>query len=416
MTTAGEQKLSIEWWPLERPTPYGRNPRNAPEAAIAKVAGSIAEFGWQQPIVVDGEGVIIAGHTRLLAAQRLGLSEVPVTVAAGLSAQQVKAYRLTDNRSAQESSWDLDLLPLELSELLEAEYELEGTAFDPDEIAELLSAPNPGQCDPDSMPKASEEPRSKRGDLWILGEHRLLCGDATDGDDVRRLMDGRRAVLMATDPPYLVDYAGGSHPASEANGGKRGEDPDKHWDAYLDAEQAVSFYVAFLEAALEVALIERPAIYQWFAILRSEIIWPAWRQLGLLPHQVLIWRKTRSVLTHSHYMWDFEPILYGWPEGRAPARKPPSDAKAVWEIASAIEDGASGLHPTQKPVETIRRPIRYHTAPGELLYEPFCGSGTALIAAEEQGRTCYALELAPAFVDVAVDRWEAFSGQEARRG
>ena len=165
--------------------------------------------------------------------------------------------------------------------------------------------------------------------------------------------------------------------------------------------------------ALAEALTEAPAIYQWFGVMRADIVFESWRAVGLLPHQMLIWLKTRTVLTHSHFMWNYEPFMYGWVAGRKPAMKPPADARAVWEIASGIEDGASGIHPTQKPVETIRRPITYHTQPGGLLYEPFSGSGTALIAAEETGRTCYAMELSPAFVDVAVMRWQNFSGKSA---
>jgi DNA modification methylase len=149
--------------------------------------------------------------------------------------------------------------------------------------------------------------------------------------------------------------------------------------------------------------------------MRTEVIWAAWREVGLLPHQVLIWLKSRSVLTYSHYMWNYEPFMYGWPVGHMPKRKPPPDARAVWEIASRIEDAPGSVHPTIKPVETIRRPIAYHTTPGGLIYEPFCGSGTALIAAEELGRTCYALELSPTFCDVAVARWQAFTGKSASR-
>jgi DNA modification methylase len=363
---------------------------------------------------------LIAGHTRLLAAQRLGLERVPVHVATDLTPQQVRAYRLMDNRSAQETSWDMDLLPLELSELADFEFDLALTGFEPDELAAFLAEETEGLTDPDAVPDVPEEPVSKPGDLYLLGEHRLLCGDATSAEDVTRLMAGKRASLMATDPPYLVDYAGGQHPSSEANGGivdgVRVGHEEKHWDTYIDHEHSVEFYVEFLRCALDHALTDHAAIYQWFGIMRTEVIWQAWREVGLLPHQVLIWKKTRSVLTYSHFLWNFEPMIYGWRQGHVPKLKPPADAKAVWEIGSAIEDGASGIHPTQKPVETIRRPLSYHTKPGGLIYEPFSGSGTALIAAEEMGRTCYAMERAPQFVDVAVARWQAFTGKQAARG
>lgn len=406
-------ELKVAWWPIERPAPYERNPRIVPEPAIAKVAASIAEYGWKVPLVVDADGLIITGHTRLLAAKRLGLAEVPVIVASDLSAAQVKAYRIADNRTAQETSWDLDLLPGELGDLLGLDYDLDLLGFEADELAEIFAAPTAGLVDPDEVPEAPLEAVSKPGDLWLLGRQRLLCGDATQADDVRRLMDGARAGLMATDPPYLVDYSGGSHPPTRANGGKAGKAYEKGWDAYVDAEHSVAFYRDFLIAAVKHALGPAPAIYQWFGITRIEVVLAAWREAGLLAHQVLIWRKTRAVLTYSDYLWDYEPMLYGWVAGKRPARRPPAESRAVWEIESKIADGATGIHPTQKPIELFRRPIAYHTKPGELIYEPFSGSGTALIAAEMTGRVCYALEISAQFCDVAVARWSRFTGKEA---
>ena len=413
METTQSQDLEVVWWPIDKATPYARNPRQAPEAAIAKVAASLKEFGFRQPIVVDEEHVVIAGHTRLLAARQLGLEQVPVHVACGLTPQQVKAYRIADNRSAQETTWDFGLLPLELTELGDLDYDLALTGFDPAEIAGFLSTETEGLTDPDLVTELPDEPISKPGELYLMGSHRLLCGDATSYADVERLMAGKRASLMATDPPYLVDYQGGQHPASEANQGAANK--DKHWDSYIDHAHSVEFYVDFLRTALDCALDDHAAIYQWFGIMRTEVIWQSWREVGLLPHQVLIWKKSRSVLTYSHFMWDYEPMMYGWREGSMPKMKPPADSRAVWEIESKIEDAPGSIHPTMKPVETIRRPIAYHTRPGGLIYEPFCGSGTALIAAEELGRTCYAIEQSPQYVDVAVARWEAFTGKQARR-
>jgi DNA modification methylase len=410
-----EHALAVKWRLIDRVRPYERNPRLAPEAAVAKVAASLAEFGWRQPIVVDEDGVIIAGHTRLLAAKSLGLSRVPVHVASGLSPAQVKAYRLADNRTAEETTWDLDLLPTEIGELATLGYDLDLLAFDGKELARLTAEPREGLCDPDEAPEPPDEPVTQPGDLWQLGEHRLLCGDATRGEDVQRLMAGRRAALMATDPPYLVDYDGGTHPPTKANGGKSGKAYEKEWDAYVDAEHSTAFYARFLAAASEHALVEAPALYQWFGMTRVECVLAAWREAGLLAHQVLIWKKSRAVLTYSEFLWDYEPMLYGWKRGKRPDLRPPADTKAVWEIESRIDDGAAGVHPTQKPIETIRRPITYHTTPGGLIYEPFAGSGTALIAAEELGRVCYALELSPEFCDVVVARWERFTGRKAVR-
>ena len=405
--------LSVEYWPIDRPVAYARNARLCPQSAVEKVAASIAEFGWRQPIVVDEQGVILAGHTRLLAACKLGLLEVPVHVATGLTAAQAKAFRLMDNRSNQETSWDLELLPLELEELLTMEIDPALTGFTADEIAALLASPTEGRCDPDEAVEPPAEPLSKPGDLYLLGNHRLLCGDATNPNDVLRLMAGEHAAAMITDPPYLVGYQGGSHPASEANASAATK--DKHWDSYIDHEHSVSFYVDFMRAAIDNALHESAAIYQCFGIMRTEVIWQAWREVGLLPHQVLIWKKSRAVLTYSHFMWDYEPIMYGWREGHMPKVKPPADSRAVWEIESKIEDGAGSIHPTMKPVELIRRPIGYHTEPGGLIYEPFSGSGTALIAAEMTGRRCSAMELSAAYVDAAVARWEHFTGKTASK-
>ena len=220
---AATEKLTVELWPTSRPTPYARNARVCPESAIEKVATSIKEYGFRQPIVVDAGGVVIAGHTRLLAAKQLGLTKVPVHVATGLSPAQVKAYRLADNRTAEEKSWDLELLPLELEGLIELEYDLELLGFEKGELSAIMTTPKEGLSDPDEVPDPPPEPITRPGDLWELGPHRLLSGDSTDPVDVRRLMDGRRASLMATDPPYLIDYDGGHHPATEGNGGKAGK-------------------------------------------------------------------------------------------------------------------------------------------------------------------------------------------------
>jgi len=416
-----EARLSVEWWPIQRPIPYARNARVIPDVAVGKVAASIKEFGWRQPIVVDEEGVILAGHARLLAAQKLGLEEVPVHVAEGLTPAQAKAFRLMDNRSHQETSWDEELLGLEFADLADLDINLDLTGFSVEEITAFLAEPTAGLTDPDEVPEPPEEPISKRGDLWRLGNHRLLCGDATKVEDVRRLMAGERASLMATDPPYLVSYDGGNHPQTWGKDGKKitAEEKTKHWDSYRDAEQAVGLYEGFLRTALEHALTDSPVVYQFFAMMRAPIVFTAWRRAGLLLHQIIIWHKSRPVLGRCDFMWDWEPAAYGWLQGKRPepARRPPANARAVWDIdqREGVEEGLGSVHPTIKPVEIVRRCIEYHTRPGDLLYEPFLGSGTALIAAEMTGRRCHAVELSPSFVDVAVTRWQNFTGRKALR-
>ena len=281
--------------------------------------------------------------------------------------------------------------------------------------------PTVGLTDPDELPEAPAEPLSRAGDLWRLGAHRLLCGDATKAEQVRRLMDDKRAALMITDPPYLVNYDGGNHPPSWGKDGRRisSAAKTKHWDHYEDPQTSIEFYAAFLGAARAEALSERPALYQFLAMMRIEIVLAAWRANDLYAHQVAIWYKSRPVLGRCWFMYDYEPCLVGWIEGHQPpvSRRPPNNARAVWQVEqrAGVEEGAGHDHPTMKPVELIRRAIEWHTRAGELLYEPFAGSGTALIAAEMTGRRCYAMEISPSFCDVAVARWQNFTGRKAVR-
>jgi DNA modification methylase len=415
-----EQDLAIELWPIERPIPYSKNPRVCPQSAIDKVAASLAQFGFRQAIVVDSDDTVVVGHTRLAAAKQLGLQQVPVHVAADLSPAQAAAYRIADNRTNEETSWDTELLSVEISELCSLDYDVDVLGFAADELTELLAQPTIGLVDPDEVPSVPQEPITRPGDLWHLGNHSLLCGDSTSADDVSRLMAGERAGLMATDPPYLVNYDGGNHPPTWANGGKQpGAAPDsatKHWDSYVDHDTAVAFYESFLTVARACALTKTPVIYMCFGMMRAPLVFEAWAKAGLLLHQVLVWNKSRIVLSRSDYCWNYEPIAYGWIKGARPRvpRRPPANAKAVWEISSAILDGPQE-HPTCKPVELVARPIAYHTKPGELIFEPFSGSGTAIIAAEIAGRRCFALEISPAYCDVTVKRWEAFTSKTATR-
>lgn len=224
---------------------------------------------------------------------------------------------------------------------------------------------------------------------------------------------------MATDPPYLVDYDGGNHPQTWGSDGKRitSEEKTKHWDAYVDRDTSVAFYESFLRVALGEALADVPVIYQWFGMMRVEVVLSAWKANGLLAHQTIIWHKSRPVLARCDFMWDFEPAMYGWVQGRRPEskRRPPANERCVWDVDSraGVEPDLGSVHSTIKPVELIRRPIEWHTRAGELIYEPFSGSGTAIIAAEQSGRRCYALELSPQFVDVALTRWQRFIGAQA---
>ena len=414
-------------FPIDELHPDPKNANKGTDRGRQLVTASLEECGAGRSILADRDGTVIAGNKTLAAARALGLPTrmvetdghelIVVKRSDLLLGEDEKARRLAylDNRASELGlEWDTDRLLADL----QGGVDLSGI-FDRDEIDELLGRllePS-GLTDPDNVPPPPQTPVSRPGDLWLLGDHRLLCGDSTSQDDVRRLMNGERASLMATDPPYLVNYDGGNHPQTWGRNGQRisSEQKTRHWDAYTDHESSVAFYRDFLRQALEQALIDTAPIYQWFGMMRVDVVLEAWRACALLPHQVIIWQKSRSVLSRCDFMWDYEPCLYGWVQGKRPEpeRRPPANATAVWEVASAIEDGVSGVHPTQKPVELIRRPILWHTKPGELLYEPFSGSGTAIIAAEMTGRRCYALELSPAFVDVAVLRWQRFTGKTA---
>jgi DNA modification methylase len=402
--------------PLTALTPDPRNARRHSERNLALIEQALREVGAARSIVVDESGTVLAGNATVHAAEQAGLERVRIVEAdgselvavrrSGLTDEQKRRLALLDNRTAELAAWDTEVLAsladeVDLSDLWEA-----------DELAELLgeeqvSAPLLG--DPDAVPEPPEVPVTQPGDLWLLGKHRLLCGDATTPTDVRRLMAGVRAPLMPTDPPYLVNYQGGNHPQSWHN---RAEVKDTHWDDYQEGD-GVAFFADFLRVALAEALTPNPALYQFHASSRQALVEAAWQANGLLVHQQLIWVKSRAVLTHSHYLWQHEPCFYGWVQGKQPSRKPPSHATTVWSIDQQGE--SQGLHPTQKPVELIRRMVEAHTRPGEAVYEPFAGSGTALVACEQLGRSCYALEVSPAFCDVVVQRWEELTGKQAER-
>ncbi|MFO1053927.1 MAG: DNA modification methylase [Planctomycetota bacterium] len=401
-------ELHVEIVPLDRLFPSPSNPRKN-DAAVQHVAASIRRFGFQQPLVAKPSGEVIAGNTRWKAAKSLGIATVPVVWFVGSDIDAV-AYSLADNRTHEYSQWsDADLASL--LEQLRKEDALEGVGFTDEEIDRLIAELDDDVADigDDEGVEPPETATTRRGDLWILGQHRLLCGDSTSEDDVARLMNGERAVLLATDPPYLVDYTGGNHPQSTVN---KPDVKDKHWDDYVDPESSVAFFASFLRIALA-HCIERVPVYQWHATRRQMLVEQAWQQNGLLFHQTINWVKARGVLTHSHYLWSHEPCFYGWPEGSMPEtdRRPDPSDRTVWEIDQQGQN--DGIHPTQKPLEIFERPIRYHTRRGEVVLEPFSGSGSQLIAAERHGRRCFAMELSPAFVDAAVMRWEKATGQQA---
>jgi DNA modification methylase len=387
--------MEIELTPIDRVIPYARNPRRN-EGAVAKVAGSLAEFGWRQPIVVDEQMVVVAGHTRLLAARQLGMDRVPVHVASGLSPEQIKAYRIADNRSAQEAEWDDDLLALEIGDLMGADYDLSQTAFDEGEIARLLAA-NADRDNEDNAPDLEERVISSPGEVWRLGKHRLMCGDATSAEDVARLLDGVEPHLMVTDPPYGVEY----DPSWRAEAGvnKNKEKMGKvNNDARADWGEAWSLFPG-------------DVCYVWHAGINAAVVHESLAASDFAIRSQIIWVKDRFALSRGHYHWQHEPCWYAvrkqanWHGDRSQT--------TVWHIP-AREDGGHG-HGTQKPVECMRRPMLNNSSPGQAVYDPFVGSGTTLIAAQTEARSCLAMEIDPAYVDVTIRRWQQFTNERAIR-
>ncbi len=388
--------LKTESWPIERLVPYVRNPRKNDEQ-VERMVAAIREFGFRIPVVAKSDGTVVDGHLRLKAARKLGITEVPVALADELTDAQVKAFRLLANRSANWAAWDEDLLALELEELQAMAFDVSLTGFDAAEIDSLLAKPTTdGLTDPDEVPETPAEPVSKPGDVWILGRHRLMCGDSTSADDVSKLLAGVRPHLMVTDPPYGVEY----DPAwrNEALSGQK----TKRTGVVLNDDRA-----DWREAW---ALFPGDVAYVWHGALHAATVAESLVACGFDIRSQIIWAKERLVLSRGHYHWMHEPCWYAV-RGKAHWS---GDRKQVtiWNIPSKGQD-ADTIHGTQKPVECMKRPMENNSSPGQAVYEPFSGSGTSIIAAEITGRACLAMELNPTYVDVAVKRWEDFTGEKA---
>ena len=389
--------MSVELRPLDAVRPYANNPRQNDDAVEA-VAESIRRFGFRQPIVVDADGVIVAGHTRFRAAQRLGLATVPVHVATDLTPDEVRAYRLADNKTAELASWDDAMLSIELDALRGAGIDWTLLGFDEEELAKLLApAGTEGLTDPDAVPEKPADPITKPGDLWLLGKHRLLCGDSTSATDVARLLDGAVPALMVTDPPYGVEY-----------------DPEWRMDAGLTGNTARMGKVMNDDRADWTEawkLFPGDVAYVYHAGVFASTVQQSLERAGFAIRAQIIWAKDRLALSRGDYHWQHEPCWYAVREGGKGHRTDDRTQTTLWSIPA--RDDAGHGHGTQKPVECMERPVRNHLA--DLVYEPFAGSGTTVIACERTGRTCMAMELDPGYCDVVVRRWEEFTGRKAER-
>jgi DNA modification methylase len=392
----------IEHWPTSKLVPYARNARTHSDAQIAQIAASIAEFGFVNPCLVGADGVIVAGHGRLAAAQKLGLETVPVIVLDHLTPTQRRALVIADNRIAENAGWDAAMLRIELEALQLDGFDLDITGFDADALAEIMAGdetPVDGNTDEDAVPEPSETLISRPGDVWILGEHRLLCGNATQAAGYERLLAGQRVQMIWSDLPYNVNYTG------SAKDKLRG----KH-RPILNDNLGEGFY-DFVFDALSLMLPHCDgAVYLAMSSSELDTLQAAFRAAGGHWSTFIIWAKHTFTLGRADYQRQYEPILYGWPEGSSRHWCGDRDQGDVWNIKKPARND---LHPTMKPVELMERSIRNSSRPGDGVLDCFGGSGSTLIAAEKTGRRCFMMELDPKYCDVIVRRWQEFSGGKA---
>jgi len=388
----------VERWNINKLIPYAQNSRTHSPAQVAQIAASIREWGWTTPILVDTEGTIIAGHGRLLAAQKLEMETVPVMVAKDWTEAQKKAYVIADNKLALNAGWDENLLNLQLTELTETGFDVYLTGFTDEEMAKLKPIVlNGGLTDEDAVPEAPEEPRTRLGDVWILGKHRLLCGDSTNVDAISKLMNGQLADMLLTDPPYNVNYEGKTKEALKIKNDTMDNDSFRMFlrDAFVSADTVMKQGAVF---------------YIWHADSEGYNFRGAAFDAGWKVRQCLIWKKQTLVMGRQDYHWIHEPCLYGWKEGASHLWA--SDRKQT-TILEFDRPSRSAEHPTMKPVALFEYQMLNNTKGSDIVLDSFGGSGTTLLAAEKNGRQARLMELDPKYCDVIVKRWQEYTGQKA---
>ena len=394
----GNPADKIEHWPIEKLIPYARNSRTHSDEQIGQIAASIKEWGWTTPILVDEQGGIIAGHGRTMAAQRLKITTVPVMVAKGWSDAKKRAYIVADNKLALNAGWDNEMLALEFKDLMEQGFDVELTGFSQDEIDALMPEQlEEGLTDPDDAPEAPANPVTVQGDVWVMGNHRLLCGDSTSIADLERLCAGQMVDMWLTDPPYNVAYEGGTKEKLTIKNDSMGDTQFREFlrDAYTAANAVMKAGAVF---------------YIWHADSEGYNFRGAAKDAGWTVRQCLIWKKSSLVLGRQDYQWQHEPCLYGWKEGASHLWA--SDRKQT-TILEFDKPARNGEHPTMKPVALFEYQLLNNTKGGDIVLDSFGGSGTTLIAAEKNGRVARLMELDPKYCDVIVQRWQEFTGKEA---
>ena len=388
----------IEQWPTAKLLPYARNARTHSEEQVAQIAASIKEWGFTTAVLVDESGSIIAGHGRLMAARKLGLTSLPVMVAKDWTDAQKRAYVIADNKLALNAGWDNDLLALELGELGDLGFDLELTGFTDEEIKALMPVDvTDGLTDPDDAPPLPDNPVTRPGDVWVMGKHRLLCGDSTSVDDLAKLCENQAVDMWLTDPPYNVAYEGGTKEKLTIKNDSMGDDQFRQFlrDAYTASDTVMKAGAVF---------------YIWHADSEGYNFRGAAKDAGWTVRQCLIWKKSSLVLGRQDYQWQHEPCLYGWKDGAGHLWA--SDRKQT-TILEFDKPSRNGEHPTMKPVALFEYQLLNNTKGGDIVLDSFGGSGTTLIAAEKNGRVARLMELDPKYCDVIVKRWQDFTGKIA---
>ena len=378
--------------------PYVNNSRTHSDEQVAQIAASIKEFGWTNPILVDGDNGIIAGHGRLMAARKLGYKEVPTIELADLTETQKKAYIIADNRLALNAGWDNDMLKIEFDQLAELGFDMELTGFSLDEIEALTPIElNAGLTDEDEAPPIPIEPKTKPGDIYKLGKHRLMCGDSTSIEHLERLCGGQSVDMWLTDPLYNVAYEGKTKESLTIQNDSMGDDQFRQFlrDAYVAADAVMKAGAVF---------------YIWHADSEGYNFRGAAQDAGWKVRQCLIWKKSSMVMGRQDYHWKHEPCLYGWKEGAGHLWATDRKQTTILEFEKPSRNGE---HPTMKPVALFEYQMLNNTKGGDIVLDSFGGSGTTMIAAEKNGRVGYLMELDPKYCDVIVKRWEDFTGKKA---
>jgi len=395
--------LVVERWPVGRLIPYIRNARTHSEEQVAQVAASIAEFGFVNPILVGADGVIIAGHARLLAARKLGMTEVPVIVLDHLTETQRRALVIADNRLAMNAGWDEEMLRVELESLQEGGFDLDIVGFTDEEIEDLLRDPEQtteGLTDEDAVPETPETAVTVPGDIWLLGEHRLLCGDATQMADVEKVLAGGLADMVFCDPPYGVNY--GATMKDKLRG--------KTHRKIANDNLGDNFGPFLRDACVNMLAVTKGAIYICMSSSALHTLHHAFTEAGGHWSTFVIWAKNTFTMGRADYQRQYEPMLYGWKEGTDHFWCGARDQGDVWFIKKPVKND---LHPTQKPVELVERAIRNSSKGRDNVLDPFGGSGTTLIACEKSGRQARLIELEPKYCDVIIGRWQQHTGRQA---